>query len=174
MVAATPSGGWIQSSPIVAGLGFALGTRGQMFYRNPKRANALAGHKRPRATLTPSLVTRAGRPWMVFGTPGGDAQDQWTLQFFLNHVDFKMNVQEALEAATVSSHHFPSSSYPRQAEPRVLSIENRISRDVMNALEERGHILRKGASFLHGKPPRLAGAFGREGDPDERPLEDKD
>jgi gamma-glutamyltranspeptidase/glutathione hydrolase len=79
MVAATPSGGWIPSSPVIAGLGFPLGTRGQMFYLNPERPNALAPRKRPRATLTPSLVTRDGEPWMVFGTPGGDCQDQWTV-----------------------------------------------------------------------------------------------
>ena len=92
MVAATPSGGWIRSSPVIPGLGFCLGTRGQMFYLNPDRPNALAPRKRPRATLTPSLATRDGEPEMVFGTPGGDSQDQWTLQFFLNYVHFGMDL----------------------------------------------------------------------------------
>ena len=82
MVAATPSGGWLGTSPVIKGLGFPLGTRGQMFYLNPERPNALAPRKRPRATLTPSLVTQDDEPFMVFGTPGGDGQDQWTLHFF--------------------------------------------------------------------------------------------
>jgi len=139
MVAATPSGGWIGSSPVIRGLGFPLGTRGQMFYLNPERPNALAPRKRPRATLTPSLVTRQGEPFMVFGTPGGDAQDQWTLQFFLNHVEFGMNLQEALDAPTVHSLHFPSSFYPRAAYPGQVTAEGRIPADVITALERRGH-----------------------------------
>jgi len=88
----------VGSSPVIKGLGFPLGTRGQMFYLNPARPNALAPRKRPRATLTPSLVTKDGAPFMVFGTPGGDTQDQFTLQFFLNYVEFGMNIQEALDA----------------------------------------------------------------------------
>jgi len=139
MVAATPSGGWIGSSPVIQGLGFPLGTRGQMFYLNPQRPNALAPRKRPRATLTPSLVTRQGEPYMVFGTPGGDAQDQWTLQFFLNVVVFGMNLQEALDAPTVHSIHFPSSFYPRTAYPGRVEIEARIPREVIAELERRGH-----------------------------------
>lgn len=139
MVAATPSGGWIGSSPIIKGLGFPLGTRGQMFYLNPQRPNALAPHKRPRATLTPTLVTKDGESLMVFGTPGGDCQDQWTLQFFLNFVDFGMNIQEALDAPTVHSVHFPSSFYPRDAYPGRMVAEGRIPREVIAELERRGH-----------------------------------
>jgi gamma-glutamyltranspeptidase/glutathione hydrolase len=139
MVAATPSGGWIGDSPLIKGLGFPLGTRGQMFYLNPERPNALAPRKRPRATLTPSLVTKDGEPFMVFGTPGGDGQDQWTLQFFLNYVEFGMNIQEALDAPTLHSVHFPSSFYPRGAYPGRVDVESRIPRDVITALERRGH-----------------------------------
>jgi gamma-glutamyltranspeptidase/glutathione hydrolase len=139
MVSATPSGWWLGDSPIIKGLGFPLGTRGQMFYLNPARPNALAPHKRPRATLTPSLVTRSGRPFMVFGTPGGDAQEQLTLQFFLNHEVFDMNIQEAIEAPTVYIHHFPNSFYPRTAYPGEVSVESRIPMDVVSALKRRGH-----------------------------------
>jgi len=139
MVAATPSGGWIGSSPVIKGLGFPLGTRGQMFYLNPERPNALAPGKRPRATLTPSLVTRNGEPFLVFGTPGGDGQDQWTLQFFLNYVEFGMNIQEALDAPTLHSIHFPSSFYPRRAYPGRVEAEDRIPREVIAALVLRGH-----------------------------------
>jgi gamma-glutamyltranspeptidase/glutathione hydrolase len=151
MIACTPSGGWIQSSPVIEGLGFPLGTRGQMFYLNAARPNALAPHKRPRATLTPSLVTQNGEPYMVFGTPGGDCQDQWTLQFFLNYVDFSMNLQEALDAPTVHSDHFPSSFYPRQAFPLVVAAENRIPTEVLQELERRGHKIRVVEGWVHGK-----------------------
>ena len=139
MVAATPSGGWIGDSPVIRGLGFPLGTRGQMFYLNPERPNALAPRKRPRATLTPSLVTKDGQPFMVFGTPGGDGQDQWTLQFFMNYVEFGMNIQEALDAPTLHTVHFPSSFYPRAAYPGRVQAEDRISREVIAELERRGH-----------------------------------
>lgn len=139
MVAATPSGGWISHSPVIKGLGFPLGTRGQMLYLNPQRPNALAPRKRPRATLTPSLVTKRGEPFMVFGTPGGDTQDQLTLQFFLNCVEFGMNIQEALEAPIVYSAHFPSSFYPRTAYPGRVVAEEGIPREVIAELELLGH-----------------------------------
>ena len=137
MVAATPSGGWLGTSPVIPGLGLCMGTRGQMFYLNPERPNALAPRKRPRATLTPSLVTRGGEPFMVFGTPGGDGQEQWTLQFFLNYVEFGMNMQEALDAPSVHSVHFPSSFYPREAYPGRVFAESRIPSEVIGELERR-------------------------------------
>ncbi len=161
MVAATPSGGWLGTSPVVRGLGFPLGTRGQMFYLNPARPNALAPRKRPRATLTPSLVTRGGRPHMVFGTPGGDGQDQWTLQFFLNAVHFGMNLQEALDAPTVHSVHFPSSFYPRAAYPGRVVAEGRVDPNVLAELERRGHEVDVTADWANGKP--MAVQFGGEG-----------
>ena len=151
MVSATPSGGWLRSSPIIKGLGFPLGTRGQMFYLNPERPNALAPHKRPRATLTPSLVTKGGEPFMVFGTPGGDAQDQWTLQFFMNYVEFGMNLQEALDAPTVHSNHFPSSFYPRPAYPAKVIAEGRIPPEVIRELESRGHQIDVVGDWANGR-----------------------
>ena len=151
MVAATPSGGWLPSSPVIKGLGFPLGTRGQMFYLNSERPNALAPRKRPRATLTPSLVTKDGNPLMVFGTPGGDCQDQWTLQFFLNYVDFGMNIQEALDAPTVHSAHFPSSFYPREAYPGRVVVEGRIPQEVIAELEGRGHEVVVTDGWVNGK-----------------------
>jgi gamma-glutamyltranspeptidase/glutathione hydrolase len=151
MVAATPSGGWLGSSPVIEGLGFPLGTRGQMFYLNPARPNALAPRKRPRATLTPSLVTRDDEPYMVFGTPGGDMQDQWTLQFFLNTTDFGMDIQQALDAPTVHSVHFPSSFYPREAYPGGVHAEGRIPLEVIAELERRGHEVILDDDWVHGK-----------------------
>ena len=152
MVAATPSGGWLGTSPVIRGLGFPIGTRGQMFYLNPARPNALAPRKRPRATLTPSLVMRDGEPFMVFGTPGGDSQDQWTLQFFLNRTHFGMSLQEALDAPTVHSVHFPSSFYPRSAYPGRVVAEGRIGGDIVSELERRGHEMEITGDWANGKP----------------------
>jgi len=154
MVAATPSGGWIPSSPVIAGLGFPLGTRGQMFYLNARRPNALAPHKRPRATLTPTIVTRDGKPMLAFGTEGGDAQDQTSLQFLLNVVEFGMNVQQALDAPVVHSLHFPSSFYPRQGYPQRVAVEEGISEQVVQALVERGH------EVIRVKPQELGKGMG--------------
>ena len=141
----------MQSSPVIEGLGFPLGTRGQMFYLNPNRPNALAPHKRPRATLTPTLVTKNGLPCLAFGTQGGDNQDQWTLQFFLNHVDFGMNIQEAIDAPTVHTEHFPSSFYPRKAIQLSVTAEGRITPDVIKELERRGHHVTVVGGWVNGK-----------------------
>lgn len=139
MVAATPSGGWIQSSPVIRGLGFPLGTRGQMFYLNSRRPNALAPRKRPRATLTPTMATRDGEPYLAFGTPGGDGQDQWTLQFLVNYVDFGMNLQEALDGWHFEISHTPSSFYPRKANPGGVTLDTRIPPEIVEELKSRGH-----------------------------------
>ena len=151
MVAATPSGGWLGTSPVIKGLGFPMGTRGQMFYLNPNRPNALEPRKRPRATLTPTLVTKNKLPYMVFGTPGGDSQDQWTLQFFLNVVVHKMNLQEALDAPSVHSLHFPSSFYPRNSYPKLISVESNLPDSTIQELEKKGHIIQKAEPWSHGK-----------------------
>ncbi len=151
MVAATPSGGWIQSSPVIPGVGFPLGTRGQMFSLNHHRANALAPGKRPRTTLTPSLASRDGKPWMAFGTPGGDQQDQWTLQFFLNIVEFGMDLQGAIDAPTVHTDHFPSSFFPRAAGLNRMAAEGRISQETRDALVAKGHEVRADGDWSHGR-----------------------
>jgi len=151
MIAATPSGGWIQSSPVIPGLGFPLGTRAQMFSLDPEHPNVLAPGKRPRTTLTPSLVTKDGQPWMVFGTPGGDQQDQWTLQFFLNVVEFGMSVQEALDAPTFHSQHFPSSFFPRAQHPGLVVLEGRIPEAVREELRSRGHGIEVAGDWANGR-----------------------
>ncbi len=139
LVAATPSGAWISGSPVVEGLGFPLTSRLQVFYLDHHHPNALAPRKRPRTTLTPSLVLRHGRPFMAFGTMGLDQQDQWTLQCLLNVVEFDMPLQEAIEAPKFSSKHFPSSIYPHTAEPGVLRVEGRVPYDSRRALQAKGH-----------------------------------
>lgn len=151
MIAATPSGGWIPSSPVIPGLGFPLGTRGQMFVLVEGHPNSLEPGKRPRTTLTPSLATKEGRPFMVFGTPGGDQQDQWTNQFFLNFVEFNMDVQAALDAPTFHSLHFPGSFYPRTAKPGHMVAEARIADATIKALSSRGHIVHVSDGWSHGR-----------------------
>jgi gamma-glutamyltranspeptidase/glutathione hydrolase len=151
MVSATPSGGWIWSSPVIGGLGFSLGTRGQMFSLDPNHPNCIAPLKRPRTTLSPTLVTSNDRPLMAFGTPGGDQQDQWTLQFFLNVVEFGMNLQTAIDAPTFHSSHFPSSFYPRDSHPGRLHIENRIPAQTVRELRRRGHRIIMEDGWSNGK-----------------------
>jgi gamma-glutamyltranspeptidase / glutathione hydrolase len=141
MVSATPSGGWLQSSPVIPSLGFGLGTRAQMFWLEPGLPNSLAPGKRPRTTLSPSLAWRGGEPYLAFGTPGGDQQDQWQLQFFLFHAVFEMNLQQAIDAATWHTTHFPSSFYPRQAEPRGVVAEARLGAPTLDELRRRGHVV---------------------------------
>ncbi|MBM3224879.1 MAG: hypothetical protein FJZ47_13900 [Candidatus Tectomicrobia bacterium] len=137
-------------SPVVEGVGFPLTTRIQVFYLDPQHPNALAPRKRPRTTLTPTLVRRNGKPCMAFGTMGLDQQDQWTLQFFLNVVDFGMPFQEAIEAAKFSSRHFPSSVYPHVAEPGLLRVEGRIPYAVQRALQAKGHIVAIQPDWIEG------------------------
>jgi gamma-glutamyltranspeptidase / glutathione hydrolase len=139
MVSATPSGGWLQSSPVIPALGFCLGTRAQMFTLDPGLPATLAPGKRPRTTLSPGLALRDGEPYLAFGTPGGDQQDQWSLHFFLNHVHFGMNLQQAIDAAQFHTRHFPSSFYPRESAPRTLDIEARAGEATVAGLRRRGH-----------------------------------
>jgi gamma-glutamyltranspeptidase / glutathione hydrolase len=139
LVSATPSGGWLWSSPVVPKLGFPLGTRAQMFWLDEGLPNSLEPGKRPRTTLSPSLAFRAGDPYLAFGTPGGDQQDQWSLNFFLRHVDGGLNLQEAIDAPSFDTNHFPSSFYPRGREPRQIEVEARFGEGVATELRERGH-----------------------------------
>ncbi|TME04855.1 MAG: gamma-glutamyltransferase family protein [Chloroflexi bacterium] len=138
LVACTPSGGWLQSSPVIAGLGFCLGTRAQMFNLDPGHPNHLEGGKRPRTTLSPSLALRDGAPRLAFGTPGGDQQDQWTLEFFLAHTLFGLDLQAAIDAPMFHTSHFPSSFAPHDAHPGRLHSEPMPS-GVLEDLRRRGH-----------------------------------
>jgi gamma-glutamyltranspeptidase/glutathione hydrolase len=151
MMAATCSGGWVPSSPVIPGLGFPMGTRGQMFDLDPHRPGCVAPRKRPRTTLTPSLVLKDGKPHMAFGTPGGDQQDQWTLWFFLGVVEFGMNLQEAIDAASFHSTHFPSSFYPRKAIRGGLVVEDRVPEATRKELEARGHKITVASGWANGR-----------------------
>ena len=139
LVSATPSGGWLWSSPVVPELGFPLGTRAQMFWLEEGLPNSLEPGKRPRTTLSPSLAFRGGHPYLAFGTPGGDQQDQWSLNFFLQHVERGLDLQQAIDAPSFDTNHFPSSFYPRDSKPRQVEVEARFGDGVVNELRERGH-----------------------------------
>ena len=156
MVSATPSGGWLQSSPVIPGLGFCLGTRAQMFTLTPGLPATLAPGKRPRTTLTPSLALRDREPYLAFGTPGGDQQDQWSLLFFLNHLKFGMNLQQAIDFPSFHSAHMPSSFYPRQAQPRVLDVESRVGAPVIEELRRRGHLVNVRPAWSLGRVSAVA------------------
>jgi gamma-glutamyltranspeptidase/glutathione hydrolase len=156
LVSATPSGGWLQSSPVIPSLGFGLGTRAQMFTLTPDLPATIAPGKRPRTTLTPTLVLRDGEPVLAFGTPGGDQQDQWTLAFFLNHVLFGLNLQQAIDFPAFHSAHMPSSFYPREAYPARLDLEARVSPAVVADLRRRGH-------DVHVQPPWALGRISAVG-----------
>lgn len=151
MVSATPSGGWMQSSPAIPGLGFCLGTRGQMFWLDPASPSALAPGKRPRTTLTPSLALRDGRPYLAFGSPGGDQQEQWSLTMFLRHVHHGMNLQAAIDAPNFHSEHVPSSFWPRAARPGVIGVEDRLPAATLAELQRRGHIVEKRGDWSLGR-----------------------
>ncbi|MBB4443041.1 MULTISPECIES: gamma-glutamyltransferase family protein [Rhizobium] len=141
MVSVTPSGGWLQSSPTVPGLGFCLNSRAQMFWLRPGLPTSLAPGKRPRTTLTPSLGLYEGRPTLAFGTPGGDQQEQWQLSFFLRYAHHQLNLQAAIDQPLFHTSHFPGSFYPRTREPGSLMAEANFGPDVLDALRRKGHKL---------------------------------
>jgi gamma-glutamyltranspeptidase/glutathione hydrolase len=151
MVTATPSGGWLQSSPVIPELGFCLGTRGQMFWLEEGHPASLAPGKRPRTTLSPTMALRDGDAYLAWGSPGGDQQDQWITQFFLRHVHAGMNLQEAIDAPAWHSEHFPISFWPRTARPGVLQIEKRVPKETRDELAKRGHILEVEPEWSEGR-----------------------
>ena len=151
MVSATPSGGWLQSSPVVPGLGFPLGTRGQMFWLRDGLPNSLVPGKRPRTTLSPSFALRDGQPWMAFGTPGGEQQDQWALIFFLRTVHQRLGIQAAIDMPSFHTEHWPSSFWPRVARPGKVVLEGRMGQGVLDAMLARGHRAELGGDWTEGR-----------------------
>jgi len=151
MIAATPSGGWFQSSPVVPELGVCLNTRGQMFWLDPTVPGALAPGKRPRTTLSPSMAFKDGVPTLAFGTPGGDQQDQWQTLFFLRHAHHGLNLQEAIDAPSCHTEHMTSSFWPRHARPGVLALESRFPTATVDELKRRGHQVEVGEPWSEGR-----------------------
>jgi gamma-glutamyltranspeptidase / glutathione hydrolase len=151
LISATPSGGWLQSSPTIPELGFCLGSRAQMFWLEEGLPASLAPGKRPRTTLTPTLVLRDGEAVMACGSPGGDQQDQWQLLFLLRHLGAGVDLQEAIDAPAWHTTSFPSSFYPRATEPGGLVIESRVPLRVRDELVRRGHVVTESDPWSLGR-----------------------
>ncbi|MFF7729487.1 gamma-glutamyltransferase family protein [Streptomyces sp. NPDC008001] len=156
MISATPSGGWLQSNPVVPELGFPLGTRLQMAWLEPGLPNSLTPGRRPRTTLTPSLALRDGEPVLAFGTPGGDQQDQWQLHFFLAAalrppVRGGLDLQGAIDAPNWHHESFPGSFHPRTMAPGAVVVERRLGERAIGELRRRGHRVTVGEPWSEGR-----------------------
>ena len=151
MISSTPSGGWLQSSPTIPELGFCLGTRAQMFWLDEKHPAALAPGKRPRSTLSPTMALRDGEPHLVWGSPGGDQQDQWSCQFLLRYAHAGHNLQQAIDAPAWHTEHFPASFWPRAARPGVVVVEKQVPEATVTELRRRGHIVEIGMAWSEGR-----------------------
>ena len=151
VVSATPSGGWLSSSPVVPALGFSINTRLQISWLDESLPGALAPGKRPSTTLSPSLALRDGEPYLSFGTPGGDQQDQWQAIFFLRHVHHRMNLQQAIDAPAWHINHFVQSFWPRTVDCNRLTMESRFSTEVIENLKRRGHAVAVGEPWSEGR-----------------------
>jgi len=156
LVSATPSGGWLHSSPTIPELGFCLGSRAQMFWLEEGLPNSLAPGKRPRTTLSPSLALRDGEPTLAFGTPGGDQQDQWQLCFWLAHTVGGMDLQASIDAPAWHSTAFPSSFHPRSWQPGEMVAESRLPAATLEELRSRGHAVVDGGDWALGRISAVA------------------
>lgn len=151
MVSATPSGGWLQSSPAIPELGFCLGTRLQMTWLEPGTPSTLTPGKRPRTTLTPTLVLRDGKAVTALGSPGGDQQDQWQLPYLLRTIVGGYSPQQAVDAPTFHTTSMPGSFWPRTWEPGGAVVEDRLGEDVIAGLERRGHVVTRAGGWTLGR-----------------------
>jgi gamma-glutamyltranspeptidase/glutathione hydrolase len=151
MVSATPSGGWLQSSPAIPELGFCLGTRLQMTWLEPGTPSTLTPGKRPRTTLTPTLVLRDGHAVAALGSPGGDQQDQWQLPYLLRTLVGGYSAQQAIDAPTFHTTSMPGSFWPRTWEPGGAVVEDRLGEDVIAGLERRGHVVTRAGDWALGR-----------------------
>ncbi len=152
MITATPSGGWLQSSPAISELGFPLGTRAQMSWLDPDSPSALQPGARPRTTLTPTMVLRDDdSAYLACGTPGGDQQDQWQLIYLLRHFHHGMGLQQAIDAPSFHSEHWPNSFFPRQACPAKLVLEGRYDAQAQDYLKKKGHEVVVGGNWSEGR-----------------------
>jgi gamma-glutamyltranspeptidase/glutathione hydrolase len=139
LVSATPSGGWLQSSPHVPELGFCLGTRLQMVWLDEASPSRLRPGRRPRTTLSPTLVLRNGVGVSALGTPGGDQQDQWQLVYLLRTLVGGWTAQQAIDAPTLHTTAMAGSFWPRTWTPRGVVAEDRLGAEVLDGLAARGH-----------------------------------
>ncbi len=156
MVSATPSGGWLQSSPVIPELGFGLTTRAQMFRLDPASPAAIGPGRRPRTTLSATLALRDGKPALALGTPGGDQQDQWSLTLFLRLVHHGLSLQQAIDMPMFHTNHAPASFWPRRAFPGEVEVETRLPQHTLDELAARGHHLKKAGDWALGRLSAVA------------------
>src|SRR5687767_8211927 len=156
MFSATPSGGWLHSSPVIPSLGWPLGTRAQMFWLEEGLPSSLRPGVRPRTTLSPGLAVRDGEPWLAWGTPGGDQQEQWAHHAFVRHVDLGLNLQEAIDAPEFHSDHLISSFFPRGFAPKSIALESRFDSRTIRDLQRRGHDVSLWPSWSAGRVTAVA------------------
>ena len=151
MISATPSGGWLQSSPTVPGLGFCLGTRLQMMWLDEAAPSALRPGRRPRTTLTPTLISKDGQPLIALGSPGGDQQEQWQLLLILRMLVGGYRAQEAIDAPALHTTSLAGSFWPRTWVPGGAVVEDRLGEDVINGLINRGHDVTRAGEWELGR-----------------------
>ncbi|KNC19709.1 transferase [Arthrobacter sp. RIT-PI-e] len=151
MVSATPSGGWLQSSPPIPELGFCLGSRLQMTWLEDGAPSTLTPGRRPRTTLTPTLILKDGRPAVALGSPGGDQQDQWQLLYLLRTIVGGYTPQQAIDAPSLHTTSIPGSFWPRTWEAGGAVVEDRLGEDVINDLERRGHVITRAGDWALGR-----------------------
>ncbi len=160
VVAATPSGGWLDGSPCIPGLGFSISTRAQMCWLDSSSPSAFIGGRRPRTTLSPTIVIKDDGEVMAFGTPGGDQQDQWTLTFFLRYMHQGGNLQRAIDLPSFHTQHMLSSFYPRELKVGRLDVESRFSEKEITGLKEMGHRVQVAGPWSLGRVCAVANCDG--------------
>lgn len=151
MVSATPSGGWLQSSPAIPALGFCLGTRLQMTWLEEGGPSTLVPGRRPRTTLTPTLVLKDGQAISAVGSPGGDQQDQWQLLYLLRTIVGGYTPQQAIDAPALHTTSIPGSFWPRTWTPGGAVVEDRLGEEVIAGLEARGHVVTRAGDWALGR-----------------------
>lgn len=151
MVAATPSGGWLQSSPMIPELGFCLGTRLQMMWLDGDSPSALRPGARPRTTLTPTMLSSLGSAVTALGSPGGDQQEQWQLLYLLRTIVGGYSPQEAIDAPAFHTTALAGSFWPRTWEPAGAVVEDRLGPEVIADLERRGHRITRAGDWALGR-----------------------
>lgn len=151
IVAVTPSGGWLQSSPTIPELGFCLGSRLQMTWLTPGTPSSLEPGRRPRTTLTPTLLLQDGRPVGALGSPGGDQQDQWQLLYLLRTIVGGYEPQQAIDAPALHSTSFPDSFWPRTWVPGGAVVEDRLGDALIDSLVARGHVVTRAGDWSLGR-----------------------
>jgi gamma-glutamyltranspeptidase / glutathione hydrolase len=164
LFSASPSSAWFFGGVFVAGdTGVPLGNRMQAFSLDPRHPNVVAGRKRPRTTLSPTVILKDGKPFLALSSPGADAQDQQALQVFLNIAVFKMRPQVAIEAPRFNSLHHEESLRSHGFNAGVLQVEDRVPIDVIEGLKRLGHRVHVIGAYMVDSGMAIAGVDAEHG-----------